>query len=251
VTFPETHPKPGLAGKAATFTVKLHEVLAPEPLAIDDAWAKQLGFDDLAAVQGFFRERMEAELKAASRARLKRALLDHLAESCRFEVPPGMVELEFEAIWRQLQEDMRRNGETYEQLGESEEGVRAEYRAIAERRVRLGLILSDVGNRNEVKVEPQELQSALIAQAQRFPGQEQQVLDYFRKTPAALEQLRAPIFEDKVVDLIFGRARIEERAVTPEELLRDPDVEERPVAAAPVAETAAAAEPAGGAEARP
>jgi trigger factor len=230
--FPEGYGRAELAGRTATFAVKVHEVLEAGALTVDDAWAKELGFDDLAAVRGIFTERFEQELKAASRHRLKRALLDHLAETYRFEVPPGMVELEFEAIWRQLAEEMKRTGQRFAAEGETEGKARAEYRAIAERRVRLGLVLSDIGTRNEVRVEPQELQQAMIAQAQRLPGQERQVFDYFQKTPAALEQLRAPIFEDKVVDFILARAKVEERAVTAEELLREPDEEAQPDRAA-------------------
>jgi trigger factor len=127
---------------------------------------------------------------------------------------------------------MKRTGQRFAAEGETEGKARAEYRAIAERRVRLGLVLSDIGTRNEVRVEPQELQQAMIAQAQRLPGQERQVFDYFQKTPAALEQLRAPIFEDKVVDFILARAKVEERAVTAEELLREPDEEAQPDRAA-------------------
>lgn len=238
-TFPDGYGKPELAGKTASFKVKVHEVLAPEPLALDDAWAKELGFDDLAALERAFAERFERELKSAARNRLKRALLDHLALTYRFDVPPGMVELEFDAIWKQLQEEMQRIGQTFESAGETEEKAREEYRAIAERRVRLGLLLSDVGTKNEVKVEPQELQQAIIAQAQRFPGQERQVFEYFQKTPVAVEQLRAPIFEDKVVDFILGRANVAEQPATPEEVLRDPEDDPRPGAAA-----AAPAEPA-------
>jgi trigger factor len=235
-TFPETYGEPKLAGKAASFKVKVNEVLAPEPLTVDDAWAKELGFDDLKAVREVFAERFGQELKAASRNRLKRALLDHLAGVCAFEVPPGMVELEFEAIWKQLTEEMQRTGQTFEAVGETEEKARADYRDIAERRVRLGLVLSDIGTKNEVKVEPQELQQAMIAEAQRFRGQERQVFELYQKNPAALEQLRAPLFEDKVVDFIVARAKVEELSVTPEELLRDPDDDAKP------AETAAPAE---------
>jgi trigger factor len=224
-TFPAEYGQPQLAGKTAQFKVTVKEIQEPEPYIIGDDWAKGLGFDDLAALRQLFRDRVEQDFKTASRQRLKRALLDNLAGAYPFEVPAGMVDLEFQAIWKQLEEEMKRTGQTFEAEGQTEEQARAEYRAIAERRVRLGLLLSAIGTGNEVKVEPQELQQAMIAQAQRFPGQERQVLDYFRNNPGALEQLRAPLFEDKVVDFIVGRARIDERTVTPEELLRDPDDE--------------------------
>jgi trigger factor len=242
--FPAEYGQPQLAGKTAQFKVTVKENQEPEPYTIGDDWAKGLGFDDLAALRRLFRDRVEQDFKTASRQRLKRALLDKLAEAYPFEVPVGMVDLEFQAIWKQLEEEMKRTGQTFEAEGQTEEQARAEYKAIAERRVRLGLLLSDIGTGNEVKVEPQELQQAMIAQAQRFPGQERQVLDYFRNNPGALEQLRAPLFEDKVVDFIVGRARIDERTVTPEELLRDPDDEAPAPKAATPEEIAPSQEPA-------
>jgi trigger factor len=155
---------------------------------------------------------------------VKRALLDHLAENYRFQVPAGMVDLEFEAIWKQLKQEMERTGEALAE-GQSEDELKAEYRAIAERRVRLGLILSDVGQKNELKVEQHELNAAIMDQARRYPGQEQKVLDFFRNNPSAVEHLRAPLYEDKVVDFILQMASVSERQVTPEELMADPDAE--------------------------
>ncbi|MFO1068182.1 MAG: trigger factor [Geminicoccaceae bacterium] len=236
VTFPADYGKAELAGKAATFKVKVSEVLAPEAVTVDDAWATSLGFEDLADMRKHFRERVGREFANAGRLRLKRALLDHLAAAHDFPVPTGMVDLEFDAIWKQLTDEMQRTGQTFEGEGQTEEQAKAEYRAIAERRVRLGLILSDIGTKNEVRVEPQELQQAVIAQAQRFPGQERQVFEYFQKNAAALEQVRAPLFEDKVVDFIIARAKVEEKTVTPEELLRDPEDEAADAAAAKTAE---------------
>ncbi len=237
-TFPAEYGQPQLAGKTAQFKVTVKEIKEPEAYTIGDDWAKGLGFDDLAALRKLFSDRVEQDFRTASRQRLKRALLDKLAAGHSFEVPAGMVELEFEAIWKQLEEEMKRTGQTFEAEGQTEESAKAEYRSIAERRVRLGLLLSEIGTSNEVKVEAQELQQAMIAQAQRFPGQERQVLEYFRKNPAALEQLRAPLFEDKVVDFIVGRAKVEDQTVTPEELMRDPD-DELPGTAKPAAEEAA------------
>jgi trigger factor len=148
-----------------------------------------------------------------------------------------MTDLEFNAIWRQLEDEMKRTETTFESMGQSEDELRAEYRQIAERRVRLGLVLSDIGTKNEVKVEGPELQQAVMEQARRYPGQEKQVFEYFRDTPAALEQLRAPIFEDKVVDFILELAKVKDQPVSIEELMKDPDEEEAPAAA----ETKAAA----------
>ena len=223
VTFPEDYPAENLKGRTVTFDVTLKEVRAPLPTAVDDALAKKMGLDDLKALEQALRERLEEEYKGVARARMKRQLLDHLAETYRFEVPPGMVDLEFEAIWRQLTEEMKRNDQTFEQLGEDEEKTKAEYRAIAERRVRLGLLLSDIGTKHDVKVESQELQQAVLREAMRFQGQERKVFEFYRNNPQALEHLRAPIFEDKVVDLIIERAKVTEQGVSVEKLLENPE----------------------------
>ena len=222
VSFPESFPNADLAGKPATFAVKVKQVEAPQPVVLDDDLAKGQGFDDLEALKAAIRESIGREYAQMSRARIKRALLDRLAESCRFEVPAGMVELEFEAIWKQLTDEMERTGEALPE-GKSEDDLKEEYRAIAERRVRLGLILSDIGQKNELKVEQHELNHAIMHQARRYPGQEQKVLDFFRNNPSALEQLRAPLYEDKVVDFILQMANVSEQKVTPEELMADPD----------------------------
>jgi trigger factor len=239
VAFPEAFPNPELAGKPATFTVKVKQVEEPKPLVLDDDLAKGQGFDDLDALKTAIRESIGRDYAQVSRARLKRALLDRLAESCRFDVPGGMVDLEFEAIWKQLKEEMERTGEALPE-GKSEDDLKEEYRAIAERRVRLGLILSDIGQKNELKVEQPELNNAMMEQARRYPGQEQKVLQFFRSNPSALEQLRAPLYEDKVVDFIFQMANLGEKKVTPEELMADPDAQgEAASADEPSAATAA------------
>ncbi len=226
VTFPDTFPREELRGKTATFATEVKAVKAPLPVEIDDELAKQVGLDDLAALRKAMRERLEEEYRSAGRTKLKRQLLDSLAEGYPFPVPQGMVDLEFEGIWRQLTQEMERTGQTFESEGETEEQARAEYRRIAERRVRLGLILSDIGNRNDIKVEPQELQQAMLREARRFPGQERQVLEFFRNNQGALEQLRAPIFEDKVCEYIFQLAKVTEQPVTPEALLAEPEEDE-------------------------
>ena len=159
------------------------------------------------ALKAMMRQGIEREYAQVSRARLKRALLDRLAEGYRFGVPGGMVDLEFETIWKQLKEEMERTGEPLPE-GKSEDDLKEEYRAIAERRVRLGLILSDIGQKNELKVEQHELNAAIMDQARRYPGQEQKVLDFFRSTPTAVEHLRAPLYEDKVVDFILQMASV-------------------------------------------
>jgi trigger factor len=233
VTFPEDYAGREVAGKEALFTVTVKEVKAPVPVSVDEDWAKELGFESLSELQDTFQGRFAEEYRNLSRAKLKRALLDQLAEAYPFEVPQGMVDLEFEAIWKQLQNEMERTGSSYADLGKSEEEVRDEYRGIAERRVRLGLLLSDIGTRNEIKVEGEELQQAVMREAMRFPGQERKVFEFFKSNANALEQLRAPLFEDKVCDFIFTQAQVREEKVTPEELMRDPDEEEAtPVEAA-------------------
>jgi trigger factor len=229
-TLPESFPNPHLAGKPATFAVKVKQVEAPKPVVLDDDLAKGQGFDDLEALKTAMRESIAREYAQMSRARVKRALLDHLAETCRFEVPGGMVDLEFEAIWKQLKDEMERTGESLPE-GKTEDDVKAEYRAIAERRVRLGLILSDIGQKNELKVEQHELNNAILEHARRYPGQEQKVLDFFRSNPAATEQLRAPLYEDKVVDFILQMANVSEKEVAPEELMADPDADGEAAAA--------------------
>jgi trigger factor len=227
VTFPEDYARAEVAGKEAAFAVTVKEVKAAVPFTVDDGWAKELGFEGgLAELRETFEKRFDDEYQGLSRAKLKRALLDRLAEAYPFNVPQGMVDLEFEAIWKQVQEEMKRSGSTFEQAGKGEEELKAEYRAIAERRVRLGLILSDIGTKNDVKVEGEELQQAVVREAMRYPGQERKVFDFFKSNHAALEQLRAPLFEDKVCDFIFSRVRVEERPVPLEELMKDPDDEE-------------------------
>jgi trigger factor len=243
VTFPEAYSNAALAGKAASFAVQIKEIAELQPVEMTDDLAKGQGFDDLAALTKTLREGMEREYARYSRLRAKRALLDHLADSCKFEVPGGMVELEFNAIWQQLKQEMAaghdheghdhegddHEGHQHEAVPEPDEATRAEYQGIAERRVRLGLILSDVGQANDLKVEQSEINAALLEQARRYPGQEQQVLEFFKNSPQAVEQLRAPLYEDKVVDFILQLAKVTDQPVTPEELMRDPDDE--PVAA--------------------
>jgi trigger factor len=219
VTFPDDYPREELKGQPVTFDVRVKEVKAPVPLVIDDALAEAQGFESLDAMRDAIRTSMSREYGQFSRMRVKRALLDHLAERYRFEVPPGMVEMEFDAIWKHLEHE-RSHGHGDQR---PDEELRDEYQGIAERRVRLGLILSSVGQANEIKVESQELNAALIDQARRYPGQEHQVIEYFKANPQAIEQLRAPIYEDKVVDFILQVAKVTDQTVTPEELLRDPD----------------------------
>ena len=223
VTFPEAYGAENLAGKDAVFEVKVKEIAEPKPVELTDDLAKGQGFDDLEALEKTMRESMERDYDNLSRARVKRSLLDHLADNVKFEVPAGMVDLEFEAVWKQIEEELKNNPD---QTDKSEDELKAEYKDIAERRVRLGLILSDIGQANELQVEQAELNQAMMEQIRRFPGQEKQVFEYFQKNPQAVEQLRAPIYEDKVVDFVLEMAKVDDQTVTVEELMKDPDEEE-------------------------
>lgn len=224
VTFPEAYHAAELAGKAALFEVKVKEIRVGKDAEINDDLAKSFGFDDLEALKKAVSERMSDEYGTTSRLRAKRALLDKLAELHSFDVPAGMVEIEFEQIWKRLQEELARGGA--EEEGKDEEALKTEYRDIAVRRVRLGLLLSEIGRRNNITVSRDELNKAMIDEVRRYPGQEQQVFDFFRKNPQAVESLRAPIYEDKVVDFILGTVKVNEVTVSVEELMRDPDEDE-------------------------
>jgi trigger factor len=228
VKFPDEYGVPHLAGKPATFKITLKEVRAPLAYELDDAWAKEMGEDSVDEVKARIRERLGAEYNNVTRMRMKRQLLDQLAERYQFPVPEGMVELEFDAIWSQLTGEMQRTGGSFGEGDQSEEALRAEYRKIAERRVRLGLVLSDIGNRNGVRVENEELQQAVLREAMRFPGDRRQFFEFVRNNQAALEQIRAPLFEDKVCDFIFAKAKVEERTVPVEELLQDEEEDDLP-----------------------
>lgn len=226
VTFPAEYHAAELAGKDAVFEVKVKELRVGKDAEINDDLAKSFGFDDLEGLKKAIAERMEGEYGTTSRLRAKRSLLDKLAELHSFEVPAGMVEIEFEQIWKRLQEELERGGADAEDEGKDEEALKAEYRDIAVRRVRLGLLLSEIGRRNNITVGRDELQKAMFDEVRRYPGQEQQVFEFFQKNPQAVESLRAPIYEDKVVDFILGTVKVNEVSVSVEELMRDPDDEE-------------------------
>ncbi|MFP4126291.1 MAG: trigger factor [Alphaproteobacteria bacterium] len=228
ITFPEGYGKAELAGKAATFDVTVKAVEEAELPDLDDRFAESIGFANAEELKDAFRARLQERYDQASRFKAKRALLDKLADTYHFEVPGGMVDLEFDAIWKQLSDEMERLGQTFEESGKTEEETKTEYRAIAERRVRLGLLLSEVGSANDVQVTSQELARAVADQARRYPGQEKEVFEFFQKNAEAREQLRAPVFEDKVVDFILQIAPVNTKDVTPEELMRDPDEDASP-----------------------
>ena len=222
-TFPADYPVAALAGKEAVFDVKIKEVAAPSAPAIDDEFAKTFGAESLAKLKEMVQAQIAREYEGASRLKLKRELLDQLEKAHTFELPPTLVENEFEVMWRQLNENLRQSGKTLADEGKSEDEMRAEYRRIAERRVRLGLVVGEIGERNAIKITQDEMRRSLIEQARRFPGQEKAVYEYYEKTPGALAELRAPIFEDKVVDFILEKVNPPAKKVAKEELFQKAD----------------------------
>jgi trigger factor len=221
VTFPESYGVDTLAGKPATFEVKVKTVRAPVDAAPDDKLAEKLGMKTLDEVKSLLRQRLESEHTGQSRAKTKRVLFDKLADAHNFDLPKGMVEGEFSGIWRQIQEEKARGGLDDSDKDKSDAELEADYRAIAERRVRLGLLLAEIGKRNNVEIPEDEVAAAVGRQARQFPGQERQVIEYFQKNPGALAQIRAPIYEEKVVDFILELAKTTVRTVTREELFAD------------------------------
>jgi trigger factor len=222
-TFPAEYPEAKLAGKTAQFEVKVKEVAAPETPTLDDAFAKSLGVETVTQLRETVKSRMEQDRAMASRLKVKRALLDALNEAHTFELPPTLVDNEFQAIWGQTTKDLEQANKTFGDEGTTEEKAREEYRDIAARRVRLGLLLSEIGSRNEITVTDEELNRSLLERIRQFPGQERQVYDFYRNNPDMLAELRAPIYEDKVVDYILELAKVTDKSVSVEELYADPD----------------------------
>ena len=225
VTFPTEYHAPEMAGKAALFKVNVKEIKAPEATKIDDELAKKLGLDDLSTLKTRVREQLETDYKAASRLHLKRRVLDALDTSHDFPLPPAMVEHEFTNIWAQVLDELKRENRTFADEGKTEEELKAEYRKIAERRVRLGLVLGRLGEQNGITVGNDEVQRAILARARQFPGQEQQVFQFYASNPQAQAEIRAPLFEDKVVDFIAELATVNDRKVDRETLFADPEDE--------------------------
>ncbi len=247
-TFPEAYAVRKLAGKTGEFDVTVKAVATPEPFAMGDDFAKGFGFDSVETFKENLRERISADLARAAREKVKRQLLDKLDALYSFDLPEGLVNQEFDGIWAQVMQEQAASGRTFADEGTTEEAARADYRRIAERRVRLGLLLAEAGARAGVKVGDEEMTQALVARARQFPGQEKQVWDFYRNNQQALAELRAPIFEEKVVDHIIGLAKVAERKVSKEELMRPMD-DETPSPGAPeappmaaVAETASQAQ---------
>ena len=224
VTFPEDYGNKDLAGKAAAFDITAKKVSRAVVPAVDDEFAKKLSFEDLTELRTMMEGRIRSEYNAMSRVRLKRELLDALAEQVTFEAPQGMVDHEFDQIWQRL-EAARKDGTLDEDDRDKDEAtLRAEYRAIAERRVKLGLALAEIGRANGIIVTPEEMNRAKRQEASRYPGQEAQMLEFFRKYPRMEDTLRGPIFEEKVVDFVLELAKVTEETVTPEVLAQEPPV---------------------------
>ena len=223
--FPKNYANEKLAGQQAEFETTATAIEAPQPIEINDEFAKTLGLESLDKLKEAVRERLVAEFAGATRQRVKRTLLDRLDEAHKFEAPSSLIDEEFRLMWNSIKAEMESAGKTFADENTTEEAASEEYRKIADRRVRLGLVLSDIGERNKITVTDDEVSRAVIERARQMPGREKEVWDYYRNNANALAQLRAPIFEDKVVDFILELASVSEKKVTREELLADDEAE--------------------------
>jgi trigger factor len=221
VKFPADYRATPLAGKDATFAVTVKSVEAPGQVTVDDAFAKTLGVESLAKLKDAIKERIAREHALMTRQKLKRALLDQLDERHKFEPPPSLVEQEFGNVWSQVENDLKQQNRTFADEGTTEEKAREEYHSIAERRVRLGLVIAEIGERNNIRVTDDQLRAAVMDQVRQFPGQERQIWDYYQKNPNALAGLRAPLFEDKVIDFLVELAEVTEKPVSRTELFKE------------------------------
>lgn len=221
VTFPQSYPAAHLAGKEAEFDVTAKSIEAPKEVAIDDEFAKSLGLESLAKLKDAVKERMAREHDTQSRMKLKRDLFDALDEMHKFDVPQGLFEQEFQNLWQTALNDLKQQGKTFADENTTEEAEQAEYRRIANRRVRLGLLLDEIARRNELTVTDDETTRAVVEYVRQYPGREQELWDMFRKNPEALASLRAPILENKVTEFLFALAKVTDKKVTRDELYRD------------------------------
>jgi trigger factor len=221
VKVPDDYRATHLAGKNATFAVTVKAVEAPGSVTIDDEFAKTLGVESLAKLKDAVKDRIAREHTLAARQKLKRGLLDQLDERHKFEPPPSLVEQEFANVWSQVENDLKQQNRTFEDEGTTEEKAREEYRGIAGRRVRLGLVIAEIGEKNNIRVSDDQLRAAVMEQVRQFPGQERQIWEYYQKNPNALAALRAPLFEDKVVDFLVELADVTDKPVSRDELFKD------------------------------
>jgi trigger factor len=225
VTFPANYNAAQLAGKAAEFDVTVKSIEAPGQVTVDDAFAKSLGLESLDKLKEAIKGRLQQELAGLSRQKLKRQLLDKLDEMHRFALPPTLAEDEFKNVWNAVEGDLKAQGRTFEDEGTTEDKAREEYRGIAERRVRLGLVLAEIGEKNNITVPDEEITRAIVERARQLPGREQEIWEYYRKNPAAVAGIRAPIFEEKVVDFLVELAKVTDKQVSREELLKEDEDE--------------------------
>jgi trigger factor len=235
VTFPANYGAQELAGREAVFEVDIKELKKPVPAKLDDELAKKMGVESLDKLREMVQAQLQADYDGYTRLKLKRALLDSLAEKHSFPVPAGMVDIEFETIWKRVEEEMQAESASEEpakakktasakgKKGKTEVDPQQEYREIAERRVRLGLLLNEIGRSQNLQVTKEELNRALALEARNYPGQEKQVFDFYRQNPQALENLRAPLYEDKVVDYVLTQVKLSDKTVTKEELTASED----------------------------
>ena len=225
VTFPENYLSEKLAGKPAEFDVEAKTIEAPGEIKVDEDFAKSLGLESLSKLKDAVKGRIAQEHSATTRQKIKRALLDRLDELHKFDVTPALLEQEFENMWKNVLAELEKEKKTFADEGTTEEAAREDYRKIADRRVRLGLVLAEIGHKNNIRVTDEELTKAIVDRARQFPGQEQQIWDLYQKNPAAAEALRAPIFEDKVIDFLLELVNVTEKKVSREELYREDDAE--------------------------
>ena len=225
VTFPADYGAANLAGKEATFDIEVKAVAAGDPVAVDNELAKRLGLETLESLRNTVRQQLQSQYAQAIRQRVKRQILDRLDETHKIDLPQRLVEQEFDTIWRQIVNELSNTSRTFEDEDTTEEKARAEYMEIAKRRVRLGLVMSEIGQKAKVEITEDELQRAMAAQLRQVPGQEQALLDYYRRNPDALASLRAPIFEEKVVDYVLELINVTDKPTSAEALMKQADEE--------------------------
>ncbi|MCV9943064.1 MULTISPECIES: trigger factor [unclassified Rhizobium] len=244
VTFPADYPAKNLAGKEATFDVTVKEVAAPADFEINDELASKLGIESADRLKEIVRGQIESQYGSLTRQKLKRQILDQLDEMYKFETPNSLVDAEYNGIWSQVNNDLAQSGKTFEDEDTTEEKAREEYKVLAERRVRLGLVLSEIGEKAGVEVSEDEMQRAIYEQLRQYPGQEKQILEFFRSQPGAAASIRAPIFEEKVIDHLLTEIDVTDKKVTKEELLAEEEGEAKAETkkAAPKKKVAAKAE---------
>ena len=227
VTFPKDYQAKNLAGQKADFAIKVKEVASPAEQQPDEEFAKALGVESFEKLKEAVKGQLQRELDNAAKVRLKKLLLDALDERHSFELPPSLTEAEFEGVWRNVTHQLEQSKSNFEAEGTTEEKAREDYRKIAERRVRLGLILSEIGTENQIRITDDELRRAMLDRARQFPGQERQVIEFYRKNPGAMNELRAPVYEEKVINFALELVKLDEKKVTPKELMEAAAGQER------------------------